>query len=267
MAKKSPQSTGFILYFLWTAVILFLVWVVVRTFLGPRFFLGQTESFETNVPIDYYVIHHRPNLVRAQNIEAQTHLLGKPIAIFDAVYGKDLDTTRLTDFDASLNVTYHHANKNRYGCYLSHLMLVKAQMAKSQTAKSQTANEGYTVVFEDDFRILDADLDAKIRDIVHAVGTDAELIYLGNLNDNHGDVVDADTHVYRVHPDQDFWGTHAYIIRNASLPNIHRLLLDMDTEIDHKYAHLIRDGHLTGYVLWPVLVSVTGGESIIEEST
>lgn len=218
------------------------------------------EGLQTDEPIDYYVIHHRPNLVRAQNIETQTRVLGKPIGIFDAVYGKDLDTTRLTDFDASLNVTYHHDNKNRYGCYLSHLMLVKSRMAAAASDP-----RGYTVVFEDDFHLLEADLDAKVHDIVRAVGADADLIYLGNLNDNHGEVVHAETHVYRVHPDQDFWGTHAYIIRNASLPKIHRLLLNMDTEIDHKYAHLIRSGELVGYVLWPVLVSVTGGESIIEQ--
>jgi GR25 family glycosyltransferase involved in LPS biosynthesis len=114
-------------------------------------------------------------------------------------------------------------------------------------------NTGYTVIFEDDFKIIDNNLDLKINDILSSIDIDFDILYLGNLNNNHSNLYK--NNIYYINLQQPLWGTHAYLINNKNIKKIYNSLLNMDKAIDNKIKENFDNKILNGLVIYPNLVN------------
>jgi GR25 family glycosyltransferase involved in LPS biosynthesis len=195
------------------------------------------------------VIHDRTNQERTKNIEKQEAKLGKPIIIFDAIMGKDLDLNNLSMFDPNLYIIKPNRN-NVIGCYLSHFMLIKSLLNKTQ---------GYTMIFENDFEIVTDDLDHKIQHILQIIDKDFDLLYLGNLPEVH-------SHLYKENiydVQESIIGNHAYLVNHRNIQKIYNVLLSMDESIDWKFSNSMQKKELQGLAIYPTLVNQNGMNSTI----
>lgn len=224
-------------------------------------FVSPIEHYSSNDEIhdiEYYVIHHRPNKEREFNVNEQQQKLGKHIHIFDAIMGKDLDMNHLQQFDERLQPNYKIQTsnvENVHGCYLSHFMLIKQLMDSGK-------QDGYTVIFEDDVNILDVHLDKSLQHILSIIQTDFDILYLGNLSENHG--VNYAENVYEFDTSGFLYGTHGYLVNNKHLSNIYESLLNLNEAIDYKYYNAIVSNELKSLVIYPVLVEQNGSPSILK---
>lgn len=215
-----------------------------------------SENYDNqNVPITYYVIHNRSNQERKKNIEEQETKLGKPIHIFDAIMGKELDLDNLSVFDPRLQNKYNSRNKNEYGCYLSHFMLLK------KISQQILPSKGYTVIFEDDFQIMSDDLENHIRHELDIIDKEMDMIFFGHLDSYVGKLYKEDLFELDMNNYQDFAGLHGYIIQNQSIQKIHDMLFEIDNPIDYKYGRFIGEGKLTALLVNPTIVNQNGMES------
>ena len=212
--------------------------------------LIPTENFENYTDITYYVIHERSNQERTKNIEEQEKKLGKPIRIFDAIMGKDLDINQLSKFDEKLQNKKKGQRNNVIGCYLSHFMLVKSLLNHT---------EGYTVIFENDFKIVTENLDEQIQHTLKIIDKDFDLLYFGNLNDSHSQLYKEN--IYDIK--DVITGNHAYLINNRNIQKIYNVLLTMDEAVDWKYSNSMQKNELRGFAIYPILVVQNGMESTI----
>ena len=212
--------------------------------------LIPTENFENYTDITYYVIHERSNQERTKNIEMQEAKLGKPIHIFDAIMGKDLDTNQLSMFDEKLQNKKKGQRNNVIGCYLSHFMLIKSLLGHT---------DGYTIIFENDFKIVTDNLDKQIQHILQIIDKDFDLLYFGNLNDSHSQLYKEN--IYDIK--DVITGNHAYLINNRNIQKIYNVLLTMDEAVDWKYSNSMQKNELRGFAIYPVLVVQNGMESTI----
>jgi len=208
------------------------------------------ESFDNYSDITYYVIHERSNQERTKNIELQQAKLGKPIHIFDAIMGKDMDTNQLSRFDEKLHNMKKGQRPNVIGCYLSHFMLIKSLLNRT---------EGYTIIFENDFKIVTDNLDKQIQHILQIIDKDFDLLYFGNLNDSHSQLYKEN--IYDIK--DVITGNHAYLINNRNIQKIYNVLLTMDEAVDWKYSNSMQKNELRGFAIYPVLVVQNGMESTI----
>ena len=200
-----------------------------------------------NLQIDYQVIHMRTKEERYKNILMNQEKLNKHINIFDAIVVTDINN--LQRFDSQLKNNFNHFFINELGCYLSHFMLVK----------QITSDTGYTVVFEDDFSIVD-DLDNKLRNIIDIVD-DFDMLCLGNLCNNHG--VHYKENIYLPDLHDSLYGTHGYLINNKSARKIYNNLLSIELAIDNQYKMLFDNKQLNVFVIYPNLVEQLPFESTI----
>ena len=260
---RMSTNQRIIFYLMVTAwiLVLFLWWLLwsKQTTLYLEPYTNQTD-----LDLEYYVIHHRPNKEREINVNLQQQILGKPIHIFDAIMGKDLDMNHLQaqlhTFDDRLQSNYRVPTNNAanvHGCYLSHFMLIKQLMNENKQG-------GYTVVFEDDFKLLDDHLDDSLRHILRIVAhKDFDMVYLGNLSGNHGENIAEN--VFEVDLAGFLYGTHAYLINNHKLSKIYESLLNLNEAIDMKYHYAVNSRELNALVVYPVLVEQNGSPSMIND--
>lgn len=211
------------------------------------FLLLQINNFETFINsnhIDYYVIHMEKNTNRINNIKDNEIKLNNHIQIFNAVVGNDVNLDNLSIYEKNLINNFDYIYKGEIGCYLSHLMLIKSLL---------NINTGYTVIFEDDFKIIDNNLDQKINNILSSIDIDFDILYLGNLNNNHSSLYK--NNIYYINPEQPLWGTHGYLINNKNIKKIYNSLLNMDKAIDNKIKENFDNKILNGLVIYPILVN------------
>jgi len=168
----------------------------------------------------YYVIHiSKGNSERKRNIVCMSKKIGQHINIFEGTVG------------------------GVSGCYHSHVNLI---------SKLQN-REGYSVVLEDDF-LPPANFHSKIKKVIERLGdTPFDMVYLGNLDGNHG--IHYKDDIYRVDKKRLLTGTHAYIINNRSCKKISILLKKrMKHPVDIEFHNLMKEDLIKGYVLWPSIV-------------
>ena len=205
------------------------------------------EGMEMDTFIDYYVIHMRSNEQRMKNILSQEHTLGHTIHVFDAVVGKNVDVNHLNEFDPQLRNNMNYKYVNELGCYLSHFMLVKSLV-------DNHIDQGYTVIFEDDFLIKQPNLHdhivQSIQDLKHG-NEHMDMLFLGNCSSHQGKLYKKD--IYYANKTMDLMCTHAYVINNQSAVKLYQLLLDMDTVIDNKYS-VLKNGTLDVFLITPTVV-------------
>jgi GR25 family glycosyltransferase involved in LPS biosynthesis len=175
------------------------------------------------------------------NIEKQ---INQKINIFDAIVGKNVNLKNLKIFDENIKFNFIYTFIGEVGCYLSHLMLIKQ-------ASNDTYND-YTVIFEDDFKVKNNNLTEEINNIINKTNGDFDMIYLGNLNNNHKDqIID---NIYTVDSESPLWGTHALLINNKNANKILSNIINIDKAIDNKYKGIIHKNNIKAYVIYPTLV-------------
>jgi GR25 family glycosyltransferase involved in LPS biosynthesis len=211
------------------------------------------ENFIDDKLVDYYVIHISTNKKRSDNINLMSNKINNKINIFEAIKGSEINN--VLDFDANINFNFKYNHINEVGCYLSHLLLIKSLI---------NSNYKYTIIFEDDFNIKNDSFNNEVNNILNSVD-DFDILYLGNLNDNHGN--NYKDNIYYINKKDYLWGTHAYIINNKNAHKIYNNLLNLDLAIDNKYKYLIEHNFLNGYVIYPIIVNIINDESSIQGST
>lgn len=217
-------------------IILIIILLIIKQF-------DNIEKFENIHDINYYVIHMKKHTNRIENIKKNEMKLNNHIKIFEAIDATYLDINNLSIYEENLVNNFNFIYKGEVGCYLSHLMLIKSLLNN---------NTGYTVIFEDDFKVIEDDLVTKINNILSLINIDFDLLYLGNLNNNHGNIYKENIYFIDVH--EYLWGTHAYLINNKNIKKIYNSLLNMDKAIDNKIKENIDTNILTALIIYPTVV-------------
>lgn len=205
--------------------------------------------------IRYIAIHCNDYKDRYENLQTQEEKLGQPIEIFPAIMGPTI--VSLADYDKHLRLN-SRIFLNEIGCYLSHFMVMK--QIQSANRYIDDCGGGYTVIFEDDIDIQCDDLHTKIQSMIEeensVIPEDIDIVYLGTIGGDHkrhahlhiqGDI-------YHINPEEDLWGTHAYMVRNRSLEKIIRNLYNITNPLDVKYKELFTNGTLKGACISPSIV-------------
>ena len=208
-----------------------------------------SEKFIGEENINYYVIHMKDSNNKYDNIIKNEEKLKNPINIYDAIIGKNIDINNLSTIDPNINFNFNYNYIGEVGCYLSHMLLIKSFI---------NSNSKYSVIFEDDLKILDENLDDKINKIISDLDDNFDMIYLGNLNNNHYEKIK--DNIYTINKADFLWGTHAYIINNKNAKKIYDSLLNIDVAIDNKFKNNINNDTLKAYVIYPILVDQNTAE-------
>ena len=178
--------------------------------------------------IKYYVIHLHFSKDREKYINKLKETI-KNLEIFNAInnpYNNEL-------------IINNKLLNGEICCYLSHYNLIK----------QIKYNDSYTVIFEDDAHILS---NFKIQNIINKIDCDFDIIFLGNLNENHGEIYK--DNIYYVNKKEKLTGTHCYLLNNKNKNKILNLLINLDEAIDNKFKKLIDNNLLNAFVIYPVMV-------------
>jgi GR25 family glycosyltransferase involved in LPS biosynthesis len=229
--------------------LLLLIIIILFIFLTNYF-----ENFDNINEIDYYVIHiSNKNELRSNNIINMSNKINNKINIFEAIKGSEINN--VLDYDQNINFNFKYNHINEVGCYLSHLLLIKSLI---------NSKYKYTIIFEDDFNIHNIDFNEEVNKILNKID-DFDILYLGNLTDNHG--LRYKDNIYYINPNENLWGTHAYLINNKNATKIYNHLLNLNLAIDNKYKELIKNKLINAYVIYPILVSIINDGSSIQQTT
>lgn len=204
----------------------------------------------TNDNIKIYVITLREEQ-RMENIKNQEQKIKQKIEIVDAVKG---DTLNISDLlrTGLLAETYKNAtkvNKREIGCYMSHMNLYNF-------IKSNNIN-GYTLILEDDCNFLNENFMDVLKDSINKLNNhDFDLLYLGNHNSIHGELVI--DNIYKTNKNEMLIGTHCYLVNNKNIDKIIKSTKFIDAPIDIKIDSLSKKNELNVLVIYPV-VATQGG--------
>jgi len=228
--------------------ILLIIIVIFFAFLKPKIY---KESFEHSNNIDMYVITLGKE-ERLENIKNQQNKINNKIEIYDAVNGKNLDIDNLKNNNILANQNILSENYNHkmgeIGCYLSHLNIYKKIKENNK--------KGYTIIFEDDFLINSDNFINEVKkgiDILNSKNIDFDFLFLGNLNDNHGENI-ADN-LYYIDKNVNLFGTHGYIINNKNIDKIFDNLNKIVKPIDNAIQDLSYDSVFNTIVIYPNLIN------------
>jgi GR25 family glycosyltransferase involved in LPS biosynthesis len=190
-----------------------------------------------------------------------TNKINKYINKFEAIKGSDLlddndtnniDLNKLVKYDKNLTLKYFYEFINEIGCYLSHVVLIKSLFK---------TNFKYTVIFEDDFIIVNDNFNEELDTILDSITEDFDILFIGNTVNNHGKQYK--NNIYYIDDTNILWGTQGYVINNKNILKIYNNIMCIDNPIDVKYKDLIDKQILKGFVIYPIIVSIMYTESTI----
>jgi GR25 family glycosyltransferase involved in LPS biosynthesis len=189
------------------------------------------------------------NKEREKNIKKQEKILGQSIQHFEAIVGKDY-MNKANELNQDIIDDWKHT-EGELGCYLSHLMLIKQIADQSKT--------GYSVIFEDDFKIEVSNLNEKIKDYIKNLEKDQrdfDTIFLGRCSQHKGEEYKDDLREIKYFNDGIvIMCAHGYIIKNSNARKIYESLLHLDDVVDHKFNTNIKNEILKSYLIDPPIVN------------
>ena len=228
--------------------ILLIIIVIFFAFLKINY---KNENFEDSNTLDMYVITLGKE-ERLENIKNQQNKINNKIEIYNGVIGLNLDKNELIKnniLSASHNLSKNdNHSKREIGCYLSHLNIYKKIKENNK--------KGYTIIFEDDFLINSDNFINEVKkgiDILNSKNIDFDFLFLGNLNDNHGENI-ADN-LYYIDKNVNLFGTHGYIINNKNIDKIFDNLNKIVKPIDNAIQDLSYDSVFNTIVIYPNLIN------------
>jgi len=233
-------------------ILLFIIFIILLFTIYDEQFLNITGN-----SINYYVIHISSNIERKNNIIDMEKKINKKIKIFDAIMGTDLlmqysnnknkinniNITKIMQYDNYINYNFNYKTINEVGCYLSHFVLIKSLL---------NTHYQYTLIFEDDFYIVNDDFNEQLNNILDKIEVDFDLLFLGTTTNNCG--LKYKDEIHYVDKNTCLHGTHAYVINNKNINKIYNYLLNFDSQIDVKYQELIKHDKLIGFIVYPHIV-------------
>ncbi len=248
--------------------IIFLCFIFIIIFYILNNQLKKLENFKNNenkYKINSFIILLPNNNERKHNVFKNINKIGKiNYNIYDAVVGKTINMIEFKKNQKKFDNSWlknEPKRKNQLGCYLSHKNIIE----KIKDDKNYLDNYDYTIIFEDDLKILNKNLNKEIEKILDNLkktnNDDFDIIFLGNLKNNHGKkIID---NIYEIDKNKKLWGTQAYLLNNNSLNKIYNNLNKIDKPIDEKYLDLFKKELLKGFIIYPILVSQNGFDSTI----
>ncbi len=252
------------LYLLFTLILIIILFYILNNKLNHSKF----ELFKNNkYKINSFTILLPNNQERSKNIKLNEKKFGKIKSnIYDAVVGKTLNILELKKIEKKYNndndwLKDTIKRRNQIGCYLSHKNIIE-KISKDKDLKNKY---DYTIIFEDDLKILTSNLYKDVEKILDDLNSiqnnDFDIIFLGNLKNNHGDKII--NNIYTIDKNNNLWGTQSYLINNKSVNKILNNIQKIDKPIDDKYQDLLKENKLKGYIIYPILVSQNGLDSTI----
>jgi GR25 family glycosyltransferase involved in LPS biosynthesis len=231
-------------------LLLFLILLVV---ISSFFKKEEEERYTGTNSIDYYVITLGGNKDRMDNIQEQKQKINCEIEIVDAVNGNELNLNYYTDagvLKPKCSSCFSKKNiKREVGCYMSHLKVY-------DKIKYKNKPDGYSVIFEDDFRVKDDKnfIETVNKSIDDLKNTDFDYLFLGMLNGDGGKNVISN--VYELPKDREhMYCAHAYIIKNKNIYKIIENLKLLEHIIDVAIFNKGKSDDLIVYKLTPEIVS------------
>jgi len=176
---------------------------------------------------DYHVIHLSHRTDRMNHVREMEKRIGHTLKIFKASGPSVLEGWK----------------PGEVGCYQSHMRILE-----------EPRDTEYSVIFEDDF-VVQHGFHTKVQKIIQDAG-DFDILYLGNLDGNHGEHVKGD--VYKVNTEKYLTGMHGYVVKNENAWKI-TSKLEYKKPIDLELPDLIRTCEVRGLVVWPSIVSQHSG--------
>jgi GR25 family glycosyltransferase involved in LPS biosynthesis len=241
--------------------ILFVIFLLLIVFICSYIINYVIENFEVVENVDFYVITMRGE-DRMRNIEEQKEKLKEnnfdttKFYIIDAVVGKTLDLDQLIKDgklaeNAGLNgdsdlVKRKETQQREVGCYLSHMKALEAIQRKG--------GDGYSIIFEDDFNLLDDFLKILDETLVKIKNIDFDLLFLGIIGYRGENVLD---NIYNIHNGES-WGAHGYLVNNRSAGKILDKIKYIDTVLDKEIFDKGKANELIVYRLDPLIVGTVG---------
>ena len=208
----------------------------------------------------YVITLKKPD--RLNNIEENKKKLKLNIELVDAVLGDILNFEDLINTGKISKDFYEEplvvekVRKREIGCYLSHLKIYELIMKNNLP--------GYSIIFEDDFKIIDDDFVKTINNAINILKNhddNFDLLFLGNTSNNKG--IHVDGNVYSSSKDGDLYGTHAILINNKKINNIYDKLKYINGQIDVNLTRLNYEYKLNNYILSPTVVDQADLQSTI----
>jgi len=245
--------------------VIFTMFILIIILLFVYLNIPVLEKFENNGTELYLYVITLKHEDRLQNIKTQQSIIDKPIQLFDAVKGDFLNMDEILG-QYHFNPDFFNAShvddkkkKREVGCYLSHLQLYKQ-------IKNAHHNTGYSIVFEDDFKLEDNFIDQtnKIINSMLDKKMDFDIIFLGqNQTQNKGDFIM--DNIYHFNNNLKLWGTHGLLIHNKNIDKIIEKVEYIDCDIDIKIANLAKSGELKVFILYPFIVNIIDSKSTIND--
>lgn len=215
----------------YTLIAILFIWYLLRPFYKEGFYNGE------GYPIDYYVITMNSEQ-RLSNIADQQAKLTVPIQKIDAVVGANVDIEDLVKKNV-IAPEFANTSKRRrgeIGLYLSNLKTYNIIKEKGNP-------NGYSVILEDDFEIIDDDFENKIQAALETLqSVDFDMLYLQNnsneynkdatIEKNHGVLIK--DNIYYFDKNNYLFGTVGILINNKNIDRILDATKYMDQQIDQK---------------------------------
>jgi GR25 family glycosyltransferase involved in LPS biosynthesis len=241
-----------------TISIIILVIILIFFYLNNNMKLDNFYNLNTSDQFDYYAISvGTPG--RLDNIRAHGKKNNIDIKVFNGFLGEKLNLQAMIERN-KLKKEFSLDTKQRkreIGCYMSHVTLYNDIRLNPNKKK-------YSVIFEDDF-----DIDSSehifinyINNIIKDIETsDFDIIYLGNLYLNHGNLLV--NNIYYPDPKTDLLCLHAYIINNKNINKFTTPEMQyIDNQIDDKINKFIKNKKLNAFVIYPAIVHQQGASDI-----
>jgi GR25 family glycosyltransferase involved in LPS biosynthesis len=214
------------------------------------------------IHINYYLLHCSEHKERQTHVNYICSKLDIPISIFDGICTKNINIntenikTYLQKFDYNLKIknNFCFSLSGQIGCYLSHHLLVKQILKQMSIYIKNSNNLCYSVIFEDDVNWINLNLHIEIKQIINnllELGIDWDIVFLGNLNNNHGKQLKGN--IFYLNQRINCFGTHALLLNNKNIQKIYSFNCLIRNEIDSHYKFLIDNNKLKGFVIYPPL--------------
>jgi GR25 family glycosyltransferase involved in LPS biosynthesis len=232
--------------------ILFYIFVALL-FIWYLFYSGAVEGFSNN--IDYYVItlNHEN---RIQNIDDQQKKMKTKLQKIDGVLGTDLNLNELVE-QKIVKPEFAEDSKRKRG----QIGLCMSNLKVYNLIKERGDKNGYSVIFEDDFEILDDDFENTLsRALDNLKETDFDMLYLQNnteeyskeIQKNHGELIK--DNVYQFDRGNYLIGTVAIVINNKNIDRILEVMKEIDAPTDHKIQMSALSDRLTLVMMYPTII-------------
>ena len=233
---------------------LFFVILLIILIISIYFLFNKNDYFQNiSNNIDYYVITLSAK-ERSENIKSSEIKHNINIQIVEGISWTNVNQNELLNKNVISSDFKNNSDQRskEIGCYLSHFKIYNL-------IKDINKKDGYSVIFEDDFNILENNLinnnfNDEIESVINIMKEDNfDIIFLGNTFDNSENRYKRN--IFNIDKNKETIGCYSYLINNSSIDRILNKVNYIDEPIDSKLSSLIKTDNLKCFVLKPNIVN------------